>query len=286
MNLELGILFTFGALICWGFGDFFIQRTTRKIGDIESLAFVSIIGSIILLPFAIKDIYLLDKNGIILLLILGLTAFIMSILDFEALKQGKLSVIDVILELELPITIVLAYLFFKESLSFFQFLIIAFIFISIVLIATKSFKHWKARLEKGVLIALVAAILMGLVNFLTASSSRLISPILAIWIPWVIITIICLVFIFKRKGLNKLVKDSIKFKWLILAMGILDTLAWVFYANAMIINPISITTAITESYPAIALFLGLWLNKEKIKAHQYVGAVIAILACFILALTI
>jgi len=47
---------------------------------------------------------------------------------------------------------------------------------------------------------------------------------------------------------------------------------------------VSITTAITESYPAIGLFLGVWLNHEKVKWHQYLGAVLAILATIGLAI--
>ena len=65
-------------------------------------------------------------------------------------------------------------------------------------------------------------------------------------------------------------------------MGIFDTLAWVFYAFAVSQNEISITTAITESYPAIALFLGIKFNKEKIKWHQYLGAVLALVLSFVL----
>ena len=69
-------------------------------------------------------------------------------------------------------------------------------------------------------------------------------------------------------------------------MGIIDTLAWVFYAFAIVKYEISITTAITESYPAIALFLGLWFNRERIDWHQYLGAALAIISSVILALSI
>jgi drug/metabolite transporter (DMT)-like permease len=59
-------------------------------------------------------------------------------------------------------------------------------------------------------------------------------------------------------------------------MGIFDTLAWLFFAVALLENELSITTAITESYPVIAMFLGLWINRERIVSHQYWGAAIAL----------
>ncbi|MDP2909189.1 MAG: DMT family transporter [Nanoarchaeota archaeon] len=285
MGFEISLLFAFGAMVCWGFGDFFIQRCTRKIGDIESLAYIGIIGSIILVPFILKDVQLIfSVSNMILLLVLGILTFIVALFDFEALKKGKLSIIDVIIELELPVTIILGFIFFKESLSIAQFSIVSLIFISVIMMATKSLGSWKVKLERGVLIALIAAVGMGVVNFLTAISSKSISPLMAVWIPWLIFSVLCFIFIVKQEGLSKFIKNGIRFKWIVLFMGVFDTLAWIFYAFAVSKNEIAITTAITESYPAIALFLGVWLNKERIHGYQYLGAVLAIVASFILAI--
>ena len=38
--MSLGIGLAFVAMLCWGFGDFLIQRATRKIGDFEILAVI------------------------------------------------------------------------------------------------------------------------------------------------------------------------------------------------------------------------------------------------------
>ena len=206
--------------------------------------------------------------------------------NFEALKKGKLAVVDVILELELPITIILGFLIFKETLSIIQFSIIFFIFIGIILMATKSFSHWKQKLERGVILAIIAAVGMGFINFLTAASSKQISPLMAVWVPWLIFTIFCFIVIFRREGISNFIKNGIRFKWLILFMGIFDTFAWLFYAFAVLKNKIAIITAITESYPAIAMFLGLIVNKEKIRLHQFAGAILALIASIVLAITI
>jgi len=283
MVIEVSLAFAFAAMLCWGFGDFFIQRCTRKVGDVESLAFIGVIGALIILPFAIKDFHLISTYNLLLLLIVSIITFIAALLDFEALKKGKLSIIDVIIELELPATIVLGFIFFNESLSMLQFLIISSVFIGIILVATKSFSHWKARLEKGALLAFFAAISMALVNFLMTKSARQISPSITIFGIWIITAVFALFFVWKREGFSKLIKNGIKFKWIVLAMGIFDTLAWLFYILATLKNEISITTAITESFPAISIFLGAWFNKEKINWHQWLGAGLALGASFALA---
>jgi drug/metabolite transporter (DMT)-like permease len=210
-------------------------------------------------------------------------SFFIAIIDFEALKKGKISVVEVLIELELPVTIILGFIFLREKLSLFQYITIAIIFISMVLMATKSFKHFKTKIEKGVILAIIAAIGFGVINFLTAISSKNISPLMAIWIPWIIFTVISMTLIIKREGIKRFYKNGLKFKYLILFMGIFDTLAWLFYAFAVSKNEISIITAITESYPAVALFLGVLINKEKIKWYQYLGAISALVFSFLLA---
>jgi drug/metabolite transporter (DMT)-like permease len=236
-----------------------------------------------LTPFAIKEIVLLDSFNFRLIMIVAGITFITAIFNFEALKEGKLSIIDVILEVELPITIALGIFFFKESLSIFQITFIGFIFIGMILVATKSFSHWKTKLEKGVLIAFIAAILMGITNFATASSARSSSVLLTIWLVWISTAILSILIIAAREGPKQFFKNGLKFKWIILAMGIFDTFAWLFYAYAILDKEVSIVTAITESYPAIAIWLGFYINKEKINWHQWLGAAIALCASLILA---
>ncbi len=141
----------------------------RKVGDVEALAFIGIIGGILLLPFVIYEKGLIfTLPNLLLLLVLGVITFVVALFNFEALKKGKLAVVDVILELELPVTVVLSYIFFKEKLSGIQFFIIAFIFIGLILMALKTFKKdfWKG-FEKGLLLAVITALGIGLVNFFT-----------------------------------------------------------------------------------------------------------------------
>lgn len=285
MGVETAVLiFAFGAMAFWGVGDFLIQRSVRKIGDVESLAFIGLIGALGLTPFILKDFkLLLSTSNLILLVTLGIITFIVSLFDFEALRLAKLSTTDIIIELELPATIILAYVFFGEGLTPLQFVVISLIFVGILLIATESFSHWKIKWEKGALLALIAAIGMGLSNFLTSGASRKVSPLMAIWVPWVMIGVFCLVYIYKREGFGKLGKNLLKFRWLILWTAIFDTGAWIFYSLAVSGESVGIVTAITESYPAIAIILGVWLNKEKIGWHQYLGAGLAMAASVALA---
>jgi bacterial/archaeal transporter family protein len=287
MAFTLGIFLAFGALICWAVGDFLIQRSTRKVGNVETLAVIGIVGSIILIPFVIKDFYLLfDTYNIVFLSLLGTLTFVTAILQFQGLKEGKLSIIDVLMEIELPVTVILSFIFLRESLSSIQLFLIVVGLIGMILIATKSFHHYLQRLERGAWLALASAVVMGAVNFMTGSGSKSISPLLAIWFPWVVFSILCLVVIAKRKSWKEFGHNIKSYTYLLLIMGLVDTAAWIFYAFATQNDAISIITAITECYPALAMFLGLWLNKESIRWHQYLGAFLALGGCIALALSV
>ena len=230
MALELAILIAFGAMLCWGVGDFLIQRTTRKIGDVETLAWIGVIGSIGLLPFVILEFSLITtwaQAGV--LGILGLVTFFTALANFEALKKGKLSVIEIVMTLELPVTILLAMFLFQERLTLAQGGAVLLVFFGVILIATEKFSHMKDMLkglEKGVLLAIFGAVGMGVINFLTGTSAKAVSPLLAIWVPWVIFTILCVVVIETRRGGVKTFRSHWQqHRWLIVAMGVFDTLA-------------------------------------------------------------
>lgn len=288
MYVEIGVLIAFGAIICWALGDFFIQKSSRKIGDLQTLFFVGLFATLFLLPFVWKDLLsLTEPRNILILAILGILTLIAGLLNFEALKEGKFSVVEIITELELPITIILSIFILKETISLKQSILIALIFLGIILIAIKSYhlKNLRKFIEKGAIIGIFGAIGMGFVNFLTATSARTISPIAAVWAPALIFSIICLALIIKRDGIKNLLTNLKRFKLFILAAGLFDTAAWTLYATSIMKQEVSIITAMTESYPSLSLFLGRWFNKERINWHQYLGAAIALISCILLGLS-
>ena len=114
MNISFDIFAALGAMLCWGFGDFIIQKATRVIGDMEALAWIGVFGSIGLLPFVWHDFSLVaNRSNFGILLILGIVTFIIGIVNFEALRRGKISIVEVILEAELPIAVLLGLVFFR-----------------------------------------------------------------------------------------------------------------------------------------------------------------------------
>ncbi len=281
-----GVLFAFLALFSWGFGDFLIQKTARVLGLWQTILVIGIVGCIGLLPFIRNDLAHLSSAHIFLLLLLSAVTLFATLFDFQALKEGKISVIEPLLGMELPITVGLGILIGSDSLNLLQLVLVGTIFVSMILTITKESKHLhyhKRLLEKGVMLAGIGAVGMGLTNFLVGTSSQQISPLVTIWFVHSLLGIIAAIALARKKSLRTFFLQAGKHLPLVFGLGFLDNFAWISFAIASTHIPISITTAISESYIALAALLGLYINKEKLQRHQVFGVAITIVAIVFLA---
>jgi uncharacterized membrane protein len=284
----LGIIFSLGALLFWGFGDFFIQRTARKTGIINALFYITGLAAIILLPFVWNELPELVNYPklLILLLLSGVIVFLAAAVQFEALKEGKLSVVEPIVSFELPLTVLLGVSLRGENISAAEGLLIFIVFIGILLsITTHRLQlHYHRRLfEKGVLFAALGAIGMALTNFFIGYSSQETSPLLTIWFTHTVIAVLCLGYlIFKQK--TRMLWTDLKLYFRPIAFeSVFDNLAWISYAYAVVYVPISIAITISESYIILAVILGIIFNGERLKHHQRVGVGLAVIGVIILS---
>ncbi len=285
--MELAIILALGTMIFWGVGDFFIQKSARKIGNIEMLVFIGIIGSIIFLPFLIIQGNLITNWRIIIFLVaLGALAIVHALLIIKAFNIGKLSVIEVVAQIELPVTIALSIIFLHEKLTSWQFLMILFVFSGVILASMESWRDWKGNIEKGVVIAAISGLLMGADNFLTGFASKSITPIMALALPWVAFMVVALIIAWKNGEIKNVASHTKEYWPIILVATLGNVLGWICFVFAVEKNPISIVAAIAEGYVVVALLLGITVNREKIRWYQYIGAILALAGSIFLAMMI
>lgn len=286
----MGILFAIGALIFWGIGDFFIQRSAKKFGDWESLFIISVIGLIIMTPFAYRELEILHelfRNNYFILIASALLFLGTSLIYFEALKRGKLSVIEPVGAMELPIVGILALFIAEEFLSNYNIILMTSLLAGIVLISLKT-HHFSKNiwLEKGVFLAILAAILAGLTDFLISYSARITNPLLTIWFLNIFVTLCSFIYLSTTKKLNRLYLDFRLNKKDMIVVSLLDNLAWISFGSAVVLMPMATTLAISEGYIALSSLLGLMINKEKLMLHQKGGLALAIISAILLVIYI
>ena len=287
MSSSTGIALAFVAMLCWGFGDFWIQKSTRKIGDLETLFFITFFGAVVLAPFAYKNLPALFSGSwdtIIVILVLCVVLFFAAILDFEALRVGKLAVVEPIWSFEVPGAALLAFFILGEKVTLFQIALIVALLTGLVLVSLKRNTNFrKVLLERGTILAFFGAVMMGAANFFMGWSARLSDPVMANFLSDVFIAVLTgLILIFTGR-FRSTIRDIASNKSVLLQMSIADKAAWLAFAFAMSLAPIAIAVALSESYIIVAVLLGLFINREKLQFHQKIGLILAIASALTLA---
>jgi drug/metabolite transporter (DMT)-like permease len=282
-----GIIFALVALVCWGFGDFFIQRTSRKVGIVDALFYIDLIGAVVLTPFVWHRIPELDSFAVGILLLGGIFITVAAFLLFQGLKIGKLSIVEPIASLELPFTVLVAALFGQEHLGWQPYLLIFIVFLGIVLSVTEGlhvFKNSLGRVERGTWFVLAGACFMALSNVTIGLGSQASDPLMAIWATNLVTIVPCLIYYIYTQRFGLMLNHIRKYPGTVLAEVVFDNGAWIAYAAAVLFIPISVAVTITESYIILAVLLGIIINREKLRHHQYLGIILAIGGVLLLAI--
>ncbi len=284
----MGIFFSVIALLSWGVGDFLIQRSARKVGGWEALFFITALATVVLLPFVWHELPSLGtfRSTLFLLVLASLVIVFAAYFNFEALREGKISVIEPVFAFEVPLTAILAGIIIHERLNGVQMFLVAMVVIGIFLVSTQSFRSFRSvAWEKGIWFAIIGTLGMGASNFLFGLGARQTSPLMINWFTSASMAVISFIIIVSRSGIAPILDGFRRHRALVLNMGIFDNLAWVAYSYATLFIPIAIATSISESYIALAALFGLSFNKEKLQKHQKAGLVITVIAAVVLAAT-
>ena len=286
-TVGIGIGLSFVAMLCWGFGDFLIQKSTRKFGDWETLFVITAFGAIVLLPFVWKSlpgIFMNDGKVLALLFLASSVLFLAGLVDFEALRKGKLAIVEPIWSLEVPVSAFLAFFIVGERISWIQTVLIVALIVCLMLVAFRE-KYFRKEffMEKGVLIAILGAALMGGANFFMGWGGRESDPLMVNFFTDAFIMVATGAYLLGKGRLGHAFRDLRNGYQVLLPMSIADKVAWVAFVFSMTLAPIAVATALSESYIIVAVLLGLLVNREKLQKHQKIGLVGAVAVAIILA---
>jgi len=285
---NVGILLALVPLFAWALGDFLIQKSARIAGWYKTLFLIGIVGFVGLFPFVWHELPSITPEHYGPLLVLSFIILAYAWALFEALRKGKISIVESVVAIELPFTVSLAIFVGGESFSFVQGMLFVLICVGIGLAVTKEFHHFKRKrsyFEKGVLLAFFGAFLSALTNFYIGSFSQNMSPLLVIWFTHSALAILAGAYIVLKGEWRKFVTESRSHPVMFFA-AVVDNVAWIGYALATSIIPISLVATISESYIALAAFLGWFFGHEKLRWHQVAGAVFAFIGVGILSTTL
>lgn len=205
------------------------------------------------------------------------------------MQIGKLSIIETIIGLELPLTVMIAVFIGGKEIATSTLFFILIICMGVMLTSVKelgSLKLHKHMAERGILLAMAAAVLSSFANFFYGHASQTISPLVTVFVIHLIVAVLCFFVLVVNRQVKETYKNIFKYPKLIFLQTFYDNAAWIGYAYLTVLMPISLAITFSESYIVLAAFFGYYFNKEKLNTHQKIGAVIALTAVLVLAFTI
>lgn len=282
-----GIGLAFIATFGWALGDFYIQKSTRIVGSYQTMFVIGAVGCVGLLPFIYSQIPRYSLHEYAMLGVLSLVILAYAVILFEALRTGKISVVESVVAFELPLTVFLGVGVGGEALTWVQTLLFLVVTGGILAAVTSRVEHLhyhKHLFEKGVLLAFIAAFLSALTNFYVGVFSQTMSPIVVIWATHTILALLCGIYMVVRGQWRPFARATRRRPWTLLATGLFDNAAWVGYAAATSLMPIAVVVTISEGYIALAALLGFVVAKERLARHQIIGAVVACTGVIVLSM--
>lgn len=297
MNHELliAILAGLGGMLGWGLADLFAKKTIDEIGDIVSLAWAHIFGTI---GFFVIAVYSFFHNGShlalpentsswLLLVFFGALQAIVYLLVYRGFGKGQVSVLNPIFASFSGLTALFSVIIFGELLTGNLVLALITLFLGILLLnvdlealRSRKFNFIRTNGFKEIAIATVLAAIWTLDwdKFVGARSALIYA-----FLMYLFMTVAIIVYA-KFKKINLKITKPLMWKFLVL-IGLCETIAYlaitIGYSST---SHTSVVALLSGAFSLPTIILARTFLKEKVSALQTIGAVIIIIGIILLAL--
>ena len=267
------------AAVIWGFADYAAGICARQVGAVRTAFAMQSTG---LVSFAIV-IWLVGlwpafAPGLVPFAIaLGFLGLIAVAALYRGLALGPVAVVAPVVASYVVITVVLVVIFLGERLTPAQILAAALVFVGVVLTSTdaRELRSTLGRPVPGVRIGLIATLTFGVWGAIFAIAARQYS-----WIPTILL-LRATSFVFVggfivSRGIDLRVFRARPALALGTTVGVLDTLANVFFAKGIESGYASLAATGTGMYPIVPALLGMIALGERLAPNQLVGIVVLV----------
>src|SRR3989338_4577423 len=284
----MAIVFALGAFFLWGLADVFAALSSRKVGNIATFVVIQLVGLIL---FALLFPFFAGKFELFYFFI----AFILAVVDslgliffYKAFEEGNVSLNGTIAGSFGLVTVIIALVFFGETLSILAEAGILLVFVGLVM-ATLKFKELlqnnlaKSFSDRGVIFALLTMLCWGVYfGFLRIPVEKIgwywtMLP-LSFMLPFII------VFPSIRKNIKQIVRKPADYSYSVLhsltAFG--GTIAFnlgIGVGNTSLVAPIA------SASPILFVVLSRFIFKDRLTHQQWAGIVMTLVGIVMLGLS-
>lgn len=275
----------------WGTSDFFVTKSTRKIGAVLTFFWTQLISFFIALIYFIfnfQKLYTSDISKVILLVIISAFLFVVgSLFFFNGLAKGYASLVCPLMASWAMVTVILGIIFFSEVLKINQSVAIIAIIVGIILISTdirEFFSRNKVVFSAGVKEGIASMLCYGFAVFFLTSAIKSSNWFLPGFLSrlFMIIFIVLYAVIVNKQPLKLKFQRSV---WLpIILIGFFDIIAFFAFSFGVSIEYSSIVAPVAASSPLVTIILARIFLKEKLALNQIVGIFLTLVGLVLISI--
>ena len=296
---EIGIFLAVVALIGWGAYPVLMKKVIDKLGEYTCLLFNSVVIVVFLIITSVFTIKIqMPSDFVIAAIVIGSIMGVIALyLYYKAIRLGNVSVVTVIVSMYAIWTVIVSYFLFNERLLVQQYIAIGVIIIGSIIVAMEKLslperfneKHFKQFMKsdvwsEGAGLALVVSFCWTVYNLAVKYSVKSIGPHKTM-VYMVTLGLFFILLAFLARPVKELVTmpDKKQLKWLG-PSALLYSIGAVSFFFALKYSPLSIVTPITSAAPAVTVVMAVAILGDRLKAHQYVGILMAVAGIVVLSL--
>ena len=294
-ELFIAILAGMGGMLGWGFADLFAKKTIDEIGDMASLAWAHIFGTLLFLIFVVYEFFLggyeivFPRNfeSWILLIFFGVLKAIIYLLVYRGFGKGQVAVLNPVFASFSGLTAILSILLFREVVSEHLVISLVILFFGVLIINIDIEALRKKRVsftnvsgfKEVALATLLAAFWTLFWDKFIGGKDWLINAMLM----YLFMTIFILL-ITKIQKINLLAIKNNIWKFLIL-IGLCETIAYLAVSSGYsLTSKTSIVAVLSGAFSLPTIIFAKIFLKEKISPIQTIGGVIIIIGIILISL--
>jgi len=306
MNISLAIILGLTGAISWGAADFAARFASRQVGAYRTLFFMQFFG------FLALSVYLKSTGGFsrgiapgwhpwAMAVAAGLLNTLASLALYHSFEHGTLSIVGPVSSSYPALTVALSFLS-GERIQPVRAAGLAITLVGVILAAT-SFaqtkdthpekhpehpsatpaKHSRAHLSTGVGWAICAALGFGVLFwFLGFHVVPAVGSAVSVWVMRLTALVSLALAAAPTRQTLQLPRDSVW--WLLLAVGILDTAAFVANNAGLSTGQVSVVSVLASLYGAFTVLLAWIFLRERLERSQWLGIVLIFIGIVLVSL--
>ncbi len=276
----LSILLGIGGMFGWGMYDFLGGVFSKQIGSFKSLFWSQLAGliSILLLALALEAKTNLPLAAIVLSLVAAVIYSAGYLFFFKGFENGNVSIVAATMNLWAVFTMLFAFIFMGQRLTFTQTIGAAMIIGGATLASTdwSGVKRGEMRLSAGVREAVAGAFFFGIFWNISEVVSEEIGWLWTTLLVKAGIALFLSIFSFAGAQEIGLKAASSKTKTAILFMGVIEVGAVALVNYGLTIGDAILITPIASALSIVTITLAVVFLKDKISQLQGFGVIMAI----------